>query len=116
MDLREHLEQMRRGLEERRRALQDDLNELAAREFTGQDGDGCVRVTVDGRGAVRGVKVDPKRFRTIKGDELGRRVVEAVRAARSASAKGAGDALKRLSGDDTEALQRLRDTLTRDRE
>lgn len=71
------------------------MDELAAQEFTGQDEDGRVRVTVDGLGAVRAVRVDPAQLRKIMDDELGRSVVEAVRAARSASEEGAREVLKR---------------------
>ncbi|MQA83877.1 MAG: hypothetical protein GEV03_04380 [Streptosporangiales bacterium] len=105
----QRLEEMRREAEERRRAAQEDLDELAALEFAGDSSDGCVRVTVDGHGAVRGVRVDPGQLRTAMGDELGRKVVEAARSALSAHAEASRDVLERLSGGDP--LQRLADSV-----
>lgn len=74
MGFAERLEQMRREANERRQHRQEETDELATREFTGQDGDGYVRITVDGLGGVRAVRVDPAQLRTIQDDDLGRRV------------------------------------------
>ncbi|MQA84805.1 MAG: hypothetical protein GEV03_09325 [Streptosporangiales bacterium] len=115
MEFKERLEELRCRAEERRQAIQGEVDEFTAREFTGESGDGCVRVTVDGHGAVCGVRVDPRRLRAVMGDELGRKVVEAARAARGAYQEGTTDVLRRLSGGDAESFRRLGNGLDRGR-
>lgn len=115
MDFNERLENMQREAEQRRQETNQDLDELAGREFAGESEDDCVWVTVDGRGSALRVKIDPQRLKNMRGDELGRKVVEAVQAARSASREGTSDVRERLPGDDSDAMQQIRDTLGHDR-
>ncbi len=103
-------EEMRREAQERREAVEQDTAELAAREFTGEATDGSVQVTVDGSGSTRRVQVDPKQLSNIRGDELGRRVVEALQLARRAAQEGTAAIQERMPGGD-DAIRQLRDTL-----
>lgn len=105
MEPEEDLYEMRRVVTERRQAMQDELAEFGAQEFTGQDSGGYVRVTVDGLGTVRAVRVDPGRLRALKDSELGPRVVEATRAARARMAE-TNDAQEEFPGHRIDPLRR----------
>lgn len=55
MDLMGMMKQAK-GLQDKMQALQD---EIAAMEMTGTAGAGLVRVTVDGKGGIKSIKIDP---------------------------------------------------------
>lgn len=109
MGFSERLAEMRREAEDRRDAAQRDMDKIAACEFTGQDADRSVRVTIDGHGTVRAVRLNPKRVAVIDGNALGGRVVEAVRAARRAAVDGTRDARERIPGGDADLRRSLKD-------
>ncbi len=58
--------------------LQELQTELANRTLEGSAGGGLVRVTVDGRGTVRAVQVDPEAFEGRDAELLGDLVLAAV--------------------------------------
>lgn len=72
------------ALQEKMQALQE---EIAALEVSGASGGGLVRVTVDGRGALKGVKIDPS---LLKEDEA--EILEDLIVAAAADARGKAEA------------------------
>lgn len=75
-DLMKQVQQM----QERAQRMQE---ELAAMEVGGEAGGGLVRVTLDGKGALKGVSIDPS---LLKPDEA--EIVEDLIVAAAADAKG----------------------------
>lgn len=67
------------ALQEKMQALQE---EIAALEVSGASGGGLVRVTVDGRGALKGVKIDPSLLRQDEAEILEDLIVAAAADAR----------------------------------
>jgi len=71
-------------LQEKMQALQE---EVAAMEIAGEAGGGLVSVTVDGKGGLKGVKIDPS---LLKSDEV--EILEDLIVAASADARGRAEA------------------------
>lgn len=67
--------------------LQQLQTELAGRIIEGSAGGGMVRVTVDGRGTVRGVSIDPAVFAEHDADFLGDLVLSAIAEAQRRAAE-----------------------------
>jgi len=67
--------------------LQQLQTELAGRIIEGSAGGGLVRVTVDGRGTVRGVSIDPAVFAEHDADFLGDLVLSAIAEAQRRAAE-----------------------------
>ncbi len=67
--------------------LQQLQTELAGRIIEGSAGGGMVRVTVDGRGTVRGVSIDPEVFAEHDADFLGDLVLSAIAEAQRRAAE-----------------------------
>jgi DNA-binding protein YbaB len=61
--------------------IREIWNEVAAIDETAISDDGCVEVTVDASGAVRGLRLDPRRFRRLDATALADTVVATIAAA-----------------------------------
>lgn len=76
--------------------LQELQSELANRTLEGAAGGGLVRVTVDGRGTVRSVRIDPDAFAGRDAEFLGDLVLAAVADAQRRAADLVRDEMRRM--------------------
>jgi hypothetical protein len=76
--------------------LQQLQSELAGRTVEATAGAGLVRVTVDGRGMVRSVTIDPEAFATRDADLLGDLVLSAVAEAQRRAAELVSTEMRRV--------------------
>lgn len=93
-DMMEMMKQARE-LQERLEALQ---NEVAAMEVEGSSGGGLVRVTVDGKGGLKAVHIDPSVVKPDEVEILEDLVVAAVSEARGKAESAAQAKMQELAG------------------
>ena len=72
--------------------------ELAARHFTADAGDGAVSATVNGRGVLVDVRIDPGVMSDADAERLADRIKSAVSAAQDQAARAATEMMNELTG------------------
>lgn len=74
---------MMKQVQEMQSKMQDMQNELAEMEIVGQSGAGMVTVTLNGKGEMRGVKIDPSLMKPEEAEILEDLIVAATSDAKS---------------------------------
>lgn len=90
----QQLMQLSQQMQGRLQQLQHDLAEKA---YDGQAGAGLVRVTVDGKGAVRSLQIDPEAFQGRDADLLADLVLSAIAEGQRRAAEALQQEMRRVS-------------------
>jgi DNA-binding YbaB/EbfC family protein len=77
--------------------LQQLQHDLAEKTYDGQAGAGLVRVTVDGKGAVRSLQIDPEAFQGRDADLLADLVLSAIAEGQRRAADALQQEMRRVS-------------------
>jgi DNA-binding YbaB/EbfC family protein len=77
--------------------LQQLQHDLAEKTYDGQAGAGLVRVTVDGKGAVRSLQIDPEAFQGRDADLLADLVLSAIAEGQRRAAEALQQEMRRVS-------------------
>lgn len=78
--------------------MQQMQQELADMEVSGQSGAGMVRVTLNGKGEMRGIKIDPSLMKAEEAEILEDLIVTAVQDAKIKADETAQDKMKDIAG------------------
>ena len=78
--------------------MQQMQQELADMEVSGQSGAGMVRVTLNGKGEMRGIKIDPSLMKPEEAEILEELIVTAVQDAKIKADETAQDKMQDIAG------------------
>lgn len=93
-----NLGEMMKQVQEMQSRLQQAQEKLEEMSVTGEAGGGLVSVTLNGKGAMRGVKVDPSLLNAEEGEILEDLIVAAHGEARAKMEKLAAENMKEVTG------------------
>lgn len=89
---------MMKQVQQMQSKMQDMQNELADMEVTGQSGAGLVVVTLNGKGEMRSVKIDPSLMKPDEADILEDLIVAATTDAKSKVDEAMQDKMQSMAG------------------